>query len=187
MLSFLFHYNAYCAWFKLSFNNFLFPLQVCFSKCICCVTSFICYQINFSKFYFLCIIMMKTIKLIVVMDDLVFWIKDVAFQMRCSKGPPIVKWLSYSKFGWKNVQWPINNVFSLYPREKMKKTFSSCWKIFSLFVFGSIEFFLVAKHFPTTFGGGGFLGGCYMIFHQTIILGHAWKNTQFFFPFYSKI
>ncbi len=35
----------------------------------------------------------------------------------------------------------------------MKKTPISCWEIFSLFVFGSIEFFLVAKHFPTTFGG----------------------------------
>ncbi len=131
---------------------FLFPLQVCFSKCICCVTSFICYQIHFSKFYFLCTIIMKEIKLIVVMNDLDFIIKDVAFHMRCSKGPPIVKWFSSSKFGWKNVQWPLNNFFSLYPREKMKKTPSSGWEIFSLLFFGSIEFFLVARHFPTTFG-----------------------------------
>jgi hypothetical protein len=34
---------------------------------------------------------MKEIKLIVVMNDLDFIIKDVAFHMRCSKGPPIVK------------------------------------------------------------------------------------------------
>jgi hypothetical protein len=34
---------------------------------------------------------MKAIKLIVVINDLDFLIKDVEFQVRCSKGPPIVK------------------------------------------------------------------------------------------------
>jgi hypothetical protein len=28
--------------------------------------------------------------------------------------------------------------------------------------------------------GEKMLGGCYMIFHQTTLLGHAWKNTNFF-------
>ncbi len=91
---FPFHYNAHCAWPKLSFDIFLFSSQVCFSKCICYVTSFICYQIHSSRFYFLCTmstIIMKAIKLIVVINDLDFLIKDVEFQVRCSKGPPIVK------------------------------------------------------------------------------------------------
>ncbi len=137
LLFFIFHYNAHCAWPK------LFSLEVCFFKCICCVTSFICYQIHSSIFYFLCTmstITMKEIKLIVVINDLV-WIKDVAFQVRCSKGPPIVKWFSSSKFGWKNVQWPLNNFFSLYPREKIKKTPSNCWQIFSFFLKGQLNFF----------------------------------------------
>jgi hypothetical protein len=28
--------------------------------------------------------------------------------------------------------------------------------------------------------GKKLLGNCYMIFHQTTLLGHAWKNTKFF-------
>ncbi len=63
---------------------------MCFCKCVLLQllvlpngTSFVCYQIHFGKFFFLTImatILVKEGKLVVVVDDLDFKIRDVAFE-----------------------------------------------------------------------------------------------------------